>query len=69
MIEDFEDKNGILIAVKPADLVLVADDPGDEEARTAQLNEMAGATFKLNGIKRYRATVGGGRMILEGWGG
>jgi hypothetical protein len=61
--------NGIIRPVREPDVTIVLDDPLLPGLRKKQLEEVASGVFPLNGIKRYRALVGGGKMVLQGWGG
>lgn len=60
---------GIHVEVGQPDMTVVFDDPGTVFLRQRQFTEIAESTFQLNGIKRYRALVGGGKCVLQGWGG
>lgn len=60
---------GHAIPLGEPDMTIVFDDPGFPELRQKQFDEVAAGQFAINGIKHYRASVGGGKCVLEGWGG
>jgi hypothetical protein len=60
---------GHAVPMGDPDMVITFDDPGFPQLRQKGFDEIAQGTFAVNGIKYYRASVGGGKCVLEGWGG